>query len=233
MDCPECGKSINTGSSFCPYCGADVMAMQGGSDNMPPQPTGGPPQPPPTPASPQPPPGPAAGPPQPPFPTPGPPSAPPGYTPGMPPAAPVKKGIGRGWKIAIIVIIVGVLVVGALAAVLGIFVFTTVKKPVDVTNRFIEAINAGRAQEAWDLLTSDSRVRLENDFNSFREDLVTPSVGSLDTWNAHEVNVSGSRAEVTVDMDFSDGSREEFIFELRKTGDEWLIYDYTYREATP
>ena len=134
--------------------------------------------------------------------------------------------MSRGWKIALVVILSSVVVIGALVAVLAVFVFKAVKQPVDATNRYIEAINNGNAQEAWELLSPDSRIRQENTFNSFQQDLVQPYKGSLSGWNAHEVSISGSGAEVTVDMNFADGEKTEFTFELKKINDRWLIYDY-------
>ncbi len=206
VNCPECGKSINPGSSYCPYCGANVPAVQGDGQDRVPQPPVGPP--------------PAASPSVSPL-------SPPGVAPGTLPPPPGKHKMSQGWKIAIIVIITAVLLIGALAVVLGVFVFKTVKAPVDVTNRYIEAINTGRAQEAWDLLSPDSSLRQEYDFSSFQTDVVQPSIDALTTWNAHQASVSGSQAEVGVDMSFSDGSsNEEFTFQLRKTGDRWLIYNY-------
>jgi uncharacterized protein YxeA len=131
-----------------------------------------------------------------------------------------------GWKIALVIILAVVLVIGAVVAVLAVFVFKAVKAPVDVTNKYIEAVNNGDAQEAWSLLHPDSRFRREYNAGSFEQELVKPSVNKLDTWNAHEVNVSGDRASVKVDMKFTNGNGQEFTFELRKNGGDWLIYDY-------
>jgi hypothetical protein len=203
VNCPHCGKTIAAGSSFCPFCGANIAATQSGGQNQPP------------PAGPVPPQSYAPSPP-----------VPPGPAPGTLPPAPRKQGMSRGWKIAIVVIISVVVVFGALAALLGVFVFKTVKKPVDTTNRYIEAVNNGRAQDAWNLLTTDSRIRKEYDLNSFQEEVVQPNVGDLSTWNAHEVNIKGSQAEVAVDMTFSTGTKNEVTFQLKEINGQWLIDDY-------
>jgi hypothetical protein len=152
--------------------------------------------------------------------------APPAHVPGVVPPPPVKKKMSSGWKIAIVVFLVAVLVIGAGAVIFGVFIFKTVKAPVDVTNRYIEAINDGDAQEAWDLLHSDSPFKQGQTIASFDSSIVQPSVGILDTWNANEVNVNDSRAQVKVDLEFTDGSDYRVAFELRKQGDEWKIYDY-------
>jgi uncharacterized protein YxeA len=141
-----------------------------------------------------------------------------------PPSIPKK---GKGLKTVLIVAgVILVLVVGALV-VLGLFFFNTVKAPVDVTNRYIEAVNEGRVEEAWDLLHPNSPLKREYDLRSFR-DLVMENKGSLQGWNAHEVNISGSSAVVTVDMDFEEGDSSTLEFELRKKGDDWLVYSYDF-----
>jgi uncharacterized protein YxeA len=136
--------------------------------------------------------------------------------------------MGSGWKIALVVILIAILVIGAVIAALAIFVFKTVKAPVDVTNRYIEAVNDGDTREAWSLLHPDSRLRRDYNQSSFESEVVRPNINALRTWNAHEVNVKDSRATVTVDMKFTTGEEYEFTFELRKDGGEWLIYEYTY-----
>jgi uncharacterized protein YxeA len=205
VNCPQCGKAVNPGSSFCPYCGASLPASAPAGQNQAPTPPTGPPPPQGyVPSAP----------------------VPPISAPGAVPPPPRKKGIGRGWKIAIAVIVSVLVVFGALAAILGVFVFKTVKKPVDATNRYIEAINNGNAQTAWDLLSTDSPFKQEYDFSSFQSDIVDTNVGTLNTWNAHEVNISGSKADVSVDMTFTDGNKYEITFSLKEVNGTWLIYDY-------
>ena len=124
------------------------------------------------------------------------------------------------------IVLIAFLVIGAGAVIFGVFIFNAVKAPVDVANRYIEAINDGDAQEAWDLLHSNSPFKDEYTLSSFKSDVVQPSAGTLKTWNANEVNVNDSRARVRVDMEFTDGSDFRVAFELRKDGDDWRIYDY-------
>ena len=153
--------------------------------------------------------------------------APPAHVPGAVPPPPRKQGMRPGCKIALIVTVIVVLVVGAAIAALAIFVFRTVKAPVDATNRYIEAINDGDTQEAWGLLHPNSRFREEYGESTFEMQIVEPSAGTLRTWNANEAEVSDSRARVEVDMEFTDGTDMRVSFELRKDGDDWKVYDYT------
>jgi hypothetical protein len=136
------------------------------------------------------------------------------------------KSKSPGCKIAIIVTIVVALLLAAGIAVLVLFVFGTVKAPVDVTNRYIEAINEGDAQEAWDLLHPSSPLKQDYSLHTFESDIVDTSV-RLDTWNANEVSVEDSRAEVGVDMEAEDGTDFRVFFLLRKDGDDWKVYDYS------
>jgi uncharacterized protein YxeA len=148
--------------------------------------------------------------------------------PGVVPPPPGRGKKGSGWKIALVIILVVLLVIGAVVAGLAVFVFKTVKAPVDVTNRYIEAINNDKAEEAWPLLSSDSRFRRDYTLSTFEREVVKPYVHSLKDWNAHEVNVTGSQAKVNVDMKFVDDTEYEFIFELKKEGGDWKIYSYSY-----
>jgi hypothetical protein len=151
--------------------------------------------------------------------------APPAHVPGVVPP-PTPKSKASGCKIAIIAVIVAGLLVAAGIAVLFLVVFGTVKAPVDVTNRYIEAINGGDAQEAWDLLHPSSPLKQEYSLSTFESDIVDASI-KLETWNANEVSVQDSRAEVGVDMEAEDGTDFNVFFTLRKDGDDWKIYDYS------
>jgi hypothetical protein len=153
--------------------------------------------------------------------------APPAHVPGVVPPPPVKQKTGSGWKIAIIVGLIIILVIGAGVALLAVFVFNTVKAPVDVTNRYIEAINDGDAEEAWSLLHPDSPFKEEYTLSTFESEVVEASMG-LRTWDANDVEVENSRATVGVDMEDSGGDEFRVIFDVRKAGDEWMIYDYAY-----
>ncbi len=218
--CPNCGRQVSDDATFCPACGAGIpAATSGGSGTPPPQQ----PTPPPGPAPVPQPPGPPMG-TQPPYaqtPT----GAPPAHVPGVVPP-PTPKSKSPGCKIAIIATIVGGLIVAACIVVLVLFVFGAVKAPVDVTNRYIEAVNEGDAQEAWDLLHPGSPLKQEYSLITFEANIVDPSI-KLDTWNANEVDVQDSRAEVGVDMEAEDGTDFRVVFTLRKDGDDWKIYDYS------
>ena len=152
--------------------------------------------------------------------------APPAHVPGVVPPPPVKKKVSSGWKVAIIIGIVAILIIGTTVALLALFVFNTVKAPVDATNNFIEAINDGNAQAAWNLLHPDSPIKEEFTLSSFESEIVDTSI-KLKTWDANEVEVTGDRAKVTVDMTDSDGYDFEVVFDVRKDGGDWKIYDYS------
>lgn len=162
------------------------------------------------------------------VPTPPPAAAQPPFPPPYPPVYPPPpvKSSGSVWKKVVVVVVVILLLLGAGAVVAGIFIFRAVKAPVDVTNRYIKAVNEGDAGEAWALIHSQSRFKRDYDRVSYEQDVVEKSEGMLKSWNAHEVSISGSRAHVDVDMEFKDGSSDKLEFELRKEGDDWLIFNY-------
>jgi len=141
------------------------------------------------------------------------------------PPPPLKKKMGSGCKIALIIGLVVILVVGVSVTLLALYVFKTVKAPVDVTNRYIEAVNEGDASEAWDLLHPDSPLKEEYTLSSFESEIVESST-KLDKWNANEVEVNDSRARVEVDMEDETGAEFRIAFDLREDGGDWKIYDY-------
>jgi flagellar basal body-associated protein FliL len=138
----------------------------------------------------------------------------------------VKQKSGKGWKIAIVVILVVLLVIGGAVAAIGLLVFSAVKAPIDVTNNYIEAVNEGDAEAAWELLHPDSPFRQDFTFSEFETEVIETSANQLTTWNANEADVSSDRARVEVDLTFTDGDEYRAGFALRKDGGDWLIYDY-------
>jgi len=150
---------------------------------------------------------------------------PPAHVPGVVPPPPVKQKVGSGLKVAIIVGGGVALLIVIAVVLLALFVFSTVKAPVDVTNNYIEAVNDGNARAAWDLLHPDSPYKEEFDLSSFEAEIIETST-NLRTWDANEVDVNNDRASVTVDMTDFDGYEFEIIFDVRKDGDDWKIYDY-------
>jgi len=218
--CPQCGKQMSDDASFCPACGAIASTPQAGAGGAQPPPQG-PEAGAPPPAPPQ-------------APPPGQPLQPPAgaqqpYQPGAfppPPPPPVKQKSGKGWKIAVVVILVVLLVIGGAVAAISLFVFSAVKAPIDVTNNYIEAVNEGDAEAAWELLHPDSPFRQNFTFSEFETDVIETSAHQLTTWNANEADVSSDRARVEVDLTFTDGSEYRAGFALRKDGGDWLIYEY-------
>jgi len=130
-------------------------------------------------------------------------------------------------KVLIVLGIVFIFVVIGAVLVVTLFI-GAVKAPVDVTNRYIKAVNDGNAKAAWELLHPDSRFKTGYSFSEFQQDVVERSKGSLLSWNAHHVEVSGSKAVVDADITFKSAGEESLKFALRKKNGRWLIYDYGY-----
>lgn len=209
--CQKCGREISEGAAFCPACGSPV----GAETSTPSPPPGA------TPAAPTPPAPPGASSPYAPYAM----GAPPAHVPGVVPPPPSRRKMGSGWKAALIigVSIIIILVVGAV--LIGVFVFTAVKAPVDVTNRYIEAVNDGDAGAAWELLHPASRFKRDYTLSTFESQVIEPTT-RLKSWNANEVEVKDNRAMVRVDMEDVEGSDFRVAFELRKDRDDWKIFDY-------
>ncbi len=134
--------------------------------------------------------------------------------------------MSSGWKAALIigVSVIVILIVGAV--LIGVLVFKAVKGPVDVTNRYIEAVNGGDAEAAWELLHPASRFRRDYTLSTFESQVIEPTT-RLKTWNANQVEVKDNRALVKVEMEDVEGSDFRVEFELRKSGEDWKVFDYS------
>lgn len=208
--CQKCGREMSEGAAFCPACGAPAAA---GAPSAPP-PSAGPASAPPPPPGTQPPLG--------QYPA----GAPPAHVPGVVPPPPARKRMGSGWKAAIIIVVSIVVVVAVGAVLLGVLVFRAVKAPVDVTNQYIEAVNDGDASAAWELLHPSSRFKRDYTLSTFKSQVIEPTT-RLKSWNANEVEVKNERAEVGVDMEDVEGEKFRVVFDLRKYGSEWKVFDYS------
>ena len=134
--------------------------------------------------------------------------------------------MGSGWKAFLIIGVSLVVVIAVGAVLLGVFVFKAVKAPVDVTNRYIEAVNEGDASAAWEMLHPSSRFKRDYTLSTFESQVIEPTT-RLKSWNANEVEVKNGRAEVKVDMEDVEGSEFRVAFELRKDGSDWKVFDYS------
>ncbi len=215
--CPRCGSQVSDQAIYCPSCGADLKAAAI-PESAPPQSQATPPVGPPYSQS-----------------TGYPPYATPGGAPyrGAPPAGgaaypPPPKKSKKGCVIALLITLVVLLVGAGLAVSLGIWVFKTVKGPVDTTNKYIEAINGGDLETAWNLLYSASPKKRDYTKEEFDAKVVKPNVNYLSTWNAYSSSISDDHAQVKAKMTPRTEASFEVVFDLRKEGGEWKIFDYYY-----
>ncbi len=148
-----------------------------------------------------------------------------------PPPLPVSPAPDRRKKLIKVLVALGIIfIVVVVAAVILLTLFIgTVKAPVDVTNKYIEAVNMGNATEAWGFLHPASRFKTGYSFDQYTEQVVNRSSGFLTKWNAHHVTVSNSNALVEVYITFKNAKKETIEFALKKTNGKWLIYDYAYK----
>lgn len=202
--CPNCGGAVSDDARFCASCGADAAPAAQAGAGAPPPPTGDMPPP--------------VQPPAPPL------GAPPNQAPMVTlPPPPMKRKTGSIWKVVVIGVLIAMLVIGGILATVVWLVVKAVKPTIDVTNRFIEAINDGDAEGAWSLIHPDSPLKDKYTLSTFESEIVDSLSGQLETWDANEASVSGSEAKVEADFTYKDGSDDSATFQLKKGGDGWMI----------
>jgi len=213
--CENCGAVLREGAGFCPGCGAQVTAAGG----VPPAgPTPGPGlQPPPAPGAPPP-----AAPPMPPG-APMPAGTPPQAF--MPPP-PVKKGMGKGCMIAIVVSLVMIVLIVAAVIIIGSVVFKAITAPADVANNYVRSINEGNLTAAFADLTAQTQ---KNETQAGFEKNMSTFKGNISKWFTSSINVNNGRATIVMDITFTDGSKATWDMTLIKEDGKYKILNVTPR----
>ncbi len=234
--CTRCGNQISDQAIYCTSCGAEVKASP---SQQPPSayfrapPSGGAPlyqstgyQPPPAPG------------------TPSYPDVPPtGEAPYSPPP-PAKKS-KKGCVIALVITLVVILVGAGLAVALGFWVFKADKEPVEpvetvesgetakiveTVNKFMEALNKGDTDTAWNMLYSNSPFRWYYSMSKEQFDayVVKPCINYFSSWNAYDCSVSEDTANVKTKMTPRTGDQYEMTIILNKQDGDWKVFDMLY-----
>lgn len=161
-----------------------------------------------------------------PTPSPGAPPTPP-YGAGPPPPVsppPVARMHGRTplgtrRKLVVAVVIVGLLaLVGISIGIVALVKYA--KEPIDVANEFFAATKAGEMDKAMShvserVFKTSSREEVRASVQTFGED--------LQSYDANEVEVSGSVTTVTAEIVYNDGSRGQAELILQKEDGKYRI----------
>src|SRR5450759_1139124 len=213
--CQNCGAVLREVAGFCPSCGTQVIASSG----MPPAGPTPPPgiQPPTAPGAPR------------PTAPPMPPGAPmPAGTPPqafMPPP-PVKKGMGKGCMIAIVVSLVMIVLIVAAVIIIGSVVFKAITAPADVANNYVRSINEGNLTAAFADLTAQTQ---KNETKAGFEKNMSTFKGNISKWFTSSINVNNGRATIVMDITFTDGSKATWDMTLIKEDGKYKILNVTPR----
>ncbi len=112
--------------------------------------------------------------------------------------------------------ILGILV--AIAAVVEASLLVgEITEPIDRTNEFINAVNAGDVDTAYDLLAPGTTTKAK------LEDFVDEHRNSTKSHFAYASSINNDKAEVTVTFTDKDGYEYDEDFQLRKEDGEWKI----------
>jgi predicted PurR-regulated permease PerM len=143
----------------------------------------------------------------------------------MPPP-PQRKKMGRGWKIALVLglVIIVLIIVGI---VFGALVFVKViSAPADVANNYVRAINEGDLSTAFsDLATQtrnkETRAGFDKKMGTFK--------GNIQKWFTSSININNGSATIVMDLSFADGSKATWDMDLVKENGKWKILNVTPR----
>ena len=131
-----------------------------------------------------------------------------------------KKGLPKGAIIAIIAGCVIIIIIVVLIVLLTISVVDVFKKPVDVANAYMKALNTGDLQAAWDYLST--RTQTEKGKATFESD-VRGLGGRIKTWNTRSVQIRDHGAQITLDVGFKNGEETTvYVYLVKETG-EWRV----------
>ena len=135
--------------------------------------------------------------------------------------AQIKKSEGRlgggGMATAGIVLSIVAIVVAVVAGGLIYWAVKAIIEPIDRTNEFIAAVNAGDVDAAYDLLAPGTVTRSE------LAGFVKEHKGSAGKYRAYSSSIEGDRAKVTVTFTDRDGYEHDEEFRLRKIDGRWKI----------
>lgn len=133
----------------------------------------------------------------------------------------IKKSEGRlgggGMATAGIVLSIVAIVVAVVAGGLIYWAVKAIIEPIDRTNEFIAAVNAGDVDAAYDLLAPGTVTRSE------LAGFVKEHKGSAGKYRAYSSSIEGDRAKVTVTFTDRDGYEHDEEFRLRKIDGRWKI----------
>lgn len=114
-----------------------------------------------------------------------------------------------------------VLVLVLVMVILFVFVFVNVLAgPADVANDYMKALKAGNLSSAWSYLSE--KAQKEEGRSGF-EKKVGVYKGQIDRYYTRKINVSGSNAQVTMELKLSSGEKGNWYFDLVKEGGKWRI----------
>jgi hypothetical protein len=131
-----------------------------------------------------------------------------------------KRRLPTGAVIAIIAGCVTVAIIIAVVVLLSISVVNIFKKPADVANAYIKALNAGNLDTAWDYLSA--RTKAEKGRATFESD-VRDLEGRIRNWNTRSIQVQDHQAQITLDVEFKSGEETVVYVYLVEEADEWRV----------
>ncbi|MCG2795439.1 MAG: DUF4878 domain-containing protein [Actinomycetia bacterium] len=133
---------------------------------------------------------------------------------------PAKKGMSRGGKIALIVGISAVVLILVVVGVAVFLVIGAITAPADVANNYVQALNDGDLSTAWGYISADTqKEETRSDFISEKEDFK----GKIESYNTSGIEVSNGHAQVTMDIEYSDGEKVNWNMYLVKENGEWKL----------
>jgi len=143
----------------------------------------------------------------------------------MPPP-PVKKGMGKGCMIAIVVSLVMIVLIVAAVIIIGSVVFKAITAPADVANNYVRSINEGNLTAAFADLTAQTQ---KNETQAGFEKNMSTFKGNISKWFTSSINVNNGRATIVMDITFTDGSKATWDMTLIKEDGKYKILNVTPR----
>lgn len=147
----------------------------------------------------------------------------PGIQPPQPPSPVLqgKKGMSSGAKVAIILGVVAVLLIITAVVMFVVFFANVISGPADTANGYTQALNDGDFSTAWGYLSTEAQDE-EGGLSEFRSKFGVLE-GEIEKWFTSGVSIENNRAQVDMDLTFSDGTEATWDIYLLKEGGSWKI----------
>lgn len=124
-------------------------------------------------------------------------------------------GLGCLFLICVVVAIIG--------AIIGTQFYSTIKEPIDVVAKYLDAVRNGNLEDAYDYIHADTKDQMS--FNDFKAVIERDKkyYENIKSYNWPSSNITNDIAEVKGTINYNDGRKKDVKATLRVQDKKWKI----------